>query len=264
MRARSCSSPTHKTLYPTYLPEPFSNNPPLCRNYQSWHVYFLRVLHEGPLSLVMLASVTRDQRVFKCFRCLTSNSVVALLTPLVCAYYLRKLRHIHPRLPCLRRPDPSSNVPTAFLSAITTVRTLLLRRPQDACPRSALSMSQQLWGVWALWEPPHLHRPSIVRPGTRVHSRRGIDCRRSVVWPRKLHSALCKCSKRYTRQRCCMEIIDWETLLLMVAEVQWWTLIRRLLEVIRILRWFWMEVMGMMYTLLEDVILERESRDQAQ
>jgi hypothetical protein len=50
----------------------------------------------------------------------------------------------------------------------------------------------------------------------------------------------------------------------MVAEVQWWTLIRRLLEVIRILRWFWMEVMGMMYTLLEDVILERESRDQAQ
>jgi len=50
----------------------------------------------------------------------------------------------------------------------------------------------------------------------------------------------------------------------MVAEVQWWTLIRQLLEVIRILRWFWMEVMGMMYTLLEDVILERESRDQAQ
>jgi len=129
----------------------------------------------------MLASVTRDQRVFKCFRCLASDSVVALLTPLVCAYYLRKLRHIHPRLPCLRRPDPSSNVPTAFLSAITTVCTLLLRRPQDACPRSALSMSQQLWGVWALWEPPHLHKPSIVRPSTRVHSRRGIDCRRSQL-----------------------------------------------------------------------------------
>ena len=149
-RARSCSPPAHGHLHsepPSVPPRTVlqhSTPPPrLPVLTRLRRCCFIRVLHKGPLSAVVLASVAGEQRVIKIVLCLASLSVVALLTPSVCAHHPRKPRRIHSRIPRLRSVDPSSNIPAAFPGAITTVRTLLLRRPEDSHPRPALPPLQQ-------------------------------------------------------------------------------------------------------------------------